>query len=246
MVREQLYEQEKSRALTQLVAGLAHEIRNPLTSIKTFVQLIPHKWRNERFQQELVTHVPKEIERLNQLIENLMDYTKPRQMKRSRVDVAHLIESTLVLFKNAVEQKGFRIELQLEPSLMIYADGGQVKQVLINLLLNALEALEAKQQEEETAEGDLGVKIQTFEEKDAVVIQMIDEGIGMTEEEMQKAVEPFYTTKPKGTGLGLSLSKQYVQENNGSLTIHSFKRQGTTVTLRFRKEVKESGQNPGD
>ncbi|MBU8906593.1 transporter substrate-binding domain-containing protein [Desertibacillus haloalkaliphilus] len=239
-LRKQVFEQEKNQALTRLVAGIAHEIRNPFTSIKTFVELIPRKFDNERFRQEIATHVPQEIERLSELIEGLIDYTKPRKLNRELVETAELVQSSLVLFEATIRKKGFALHTDLASNLWIKVDRNQLKQVLINLLINSIDALELK----ETAE-PLALTVRAYEENNDVVIAVTDQGVGMSEADIQIAFDPFFTTKPKGTGLGLAITKQYVKENDGQLEVFSKKGVGTTILLRFEKEKGDdvSGKN---
>ncbi|GAA0369125.1 transporter substrate-binding domain-containing protein [Bacillus horti] len=238
-LRDQMFEQEKSRALSQLVAGIAHEIRNPLTSIKTFVELIPNKIQNLRFQEEISHHVPKEIERLNELIEGLIDYAKPAGQKFERINVASFIESAAPLFLKAVEIKGYKVETILKPDLEIKVDPNQLKQVLINLIINSVEALDEKERvESESSYADITIRSWNEEghAKGMVYIQVTDQGIGMSEKQIKRVMEPFYTTKSNGVGLGLALSYQYIKENNGEMEIESIVGKGTTVTLSFRRE----------
>lgn len=242
-LREQIQEQEKSRALIQLVAGIAHEIRNPLTSIKTFVELIPSKMSNEKFQKEITTHVPKEIERLNQLVESLINYAKPKSREKKVVDVEQLIQSCLVLFEQTIKQKGFRLEKELEAGCYIEVDENQLKQVLINLILNGLEAMEEKQAKAGNVYQTLTLGITLYSTAKEVWIEIKDEGQGMSSDQVKKVLEPFYTTKAKGSGLGLALVNQYVNENDGQLFLESRLNEGTKIQLCFQKKVMESGQN---
>ncbi|RST71524.1 transporter substrate-binding domain-containing protein [Siminovitchia acidinfaciens] len=234
-IKDQLQEQEKSQALIQLVAGLAHEIRNPLTSIKTFVQLIPIKMDNERFRSEISTLVPKEIERLNQLVEGLINYAKPGSKEAKPINLEKLIQSTIILFKQEAENKNINIDWELESELWIEADESQISQVLINIFLNAIESMDNKRKNmnEQTA---LTFSIRAYQAGNEVVVALSDEGEGMTEEETRKIFEPFYTSKTSGTGLGLSLSKQYIMENKGSLMVESKPGSGSVFELRFPKK----------
>ncbi len=234
-IKDQLQEQEKSRALIQLVAGLAHEIRNPLTSIKTFVQLIPIKMDNERFRNEISTLVPKEIERLNQLVEGLINYAKPESGVAKPLNLEKLIQSTIILFKQEAENKNIEIRWEVEADLWIEADESQISQVLINLFLNAIESMDNKRKnynEQET----LSLFIRACRSGETVVVKLSDQGEGISEEEIGKIFEPFYTSKASGAGLGLSLSKQYIIENNGSLTVESEPGIGSIFELRFPKK----------
>lgn len=233
-IKDQLHEQEKSQALIQLVAGLAHEIRNPLTSIKTFVQLIPTKLDNEKFRTELTTLVPKEIERLNKLVEGLINYAKPGSGETKQINMEELIQSTVTLFNQEAENKNIRIQWKLEPDLWIEADESQMSQILINLFLNAIESMDNKRKNMKV-QGVFTFSIKGYLCGEEVVVTLSDEGEGMEEEEARKIFEPFYTSKSSGTGLGLSLSKQYIIENNGSLTVKSEPGTGSVFELRFPK-----------
>lgn len=235
-LRQQLFEQEKSKALNQMIAGIAHEIRNPLTSIKTFVELIPYKLMNQRFQQELTTHVPKEMDRLNHLIDSLMDFSKAKKLEKARVNLSEIIKSAIILFERSIKNKGFRLEVSLEENLYVYADPNRCKQILINLIINAIEAIEMKLEENRTESGNERITLTCWSTGDYVFFSVKDEGVGMTSEEIKRAIDPFYTTKPKGTGLGLALTKQFIEENNGALNITSEKGKGTTIEVRFRKD----------
>lgn len=241
-LREQLFSQEKSQALSQLVAGVAHEIRNPLTSIKTFVELIPSKLNSLQFQKELSTHVPKEIERLNKLVEELIDYAKPTNAHKETIEVVELISTCSILFQQMIQNKGIKLETQLEKGMLIEADPNQLKQVIINIILNGIEAIEDKikrlKNNRDVLSGELQLTIKAWQEGENVYIQIIDQGIGMTVEETRRAFDPFYTTKAKGTGLGLALSKQFIQENQGELKLESKLGQGTKITLCFNKKGK--------
>lgn len=241
-LREQLFSQEKSQALSQLVAGVAHEIRNPLTSIKTFVELIPSKLNSLQFQKELSTHVPKEIERLNKLVEELIDYAKPTNAHKETIEVVELISTCSILFQQMIQNKGIKLETQLEKGMLIEADPNQLKQVIINIILNGIEAIEDKikrlKNNRDVLSGELQLTIKAWQEGESVYIQIIDQGIGMTVEETRRAFDPFYTTKAKGTGLGLALSKQFIQENQGELKLESKLGQGTKITLCFNKKGK--------
>lgn len=143
-MKDQLYEQEKSQALIQLVGGLAHEIRNPLTSIKTFVQLIPLKINNAKFREEITHLVPREINRLNELVEGLINYAKPKSGIKTTIYLEELIPSVASLVQQEAESQHITIEISIEPGLAITADHSQVSQILINLFLNAMDTMEEK------------------------------------------------------------------------------------------------------
>lgn len=230
-IREQIFEKEKNRVLNQIIAGIAHEIRNPLTSIKTFVEIIPIKKNNEQFQDQLTKLVPIEIERIDSLIRNLINYAKPDNKNKEIVEINDIVKSCLILMGNVLGNGTIILNVEVEDDLLIVADKNQLKQILINIILNGFDAMMSAKLHDEK----LSMDIKAWGEDVYVYIQVADEGIGMTEEEIKKAVEPFFTTKMNGTGLGLYITKQYVEENNGIMTIESEKDLRTKVTLKFRR-----------
>ncbi|NBG88172.1 transporter substrate-binding domain-containing protein [Isachenkonia alkalipeptolytica] len=241
-LRAQLFEKEKARALNRIVAGIAHEIRNPVTSIKTFVELIPGKIENPRFRKEIVNYVPKELDRVNRLIENLIDYAKPKSIHQTLVYPHEVIQSCIVLYEGIIRKKNFNIGMDLEENVSLYVDPNQLKQVMINLILNGIEAMEEGSEEQGIGKGDKpGILIRSYGKENKGIIEVLDEGIGMTAEALEVACDPFYTTKEKGTGLGLALSKQYIEENGGEMIIESIYQKGTTISLIFDQAVDIDG-----
>jgi len=228
-LRNKLVYKEKMQTLGQLVAGIAHELRNPLTSIKTFVELIPTKFDNARFRQEIATYLPKEIDRLNQLVTNLLDYAKPQEAKKTHFSVKECLESVLTLFQLQLRKQNISLIIDYDPSLYIFADYNQTKQIMINLLLNATQAVDKQ--------GEVCIKYQAVSKQ--VYITIEDTGKGISEEKLPYVFEPFYTDKKNRTGLGLSLSLQYIQENDGDLLIKSQAGVGTTVTVILPRGVSE-------
>lgn len=246
-MREEDFQREKSRALHQVVAGIAHEIRNPLTSIKTFVELMPVKINNLQFQENIALHVPREIDRVSQLIESLIDYARPQAPNKEVFEARQLLEAGLALFQPVFQKKGMVLEATLEEDCLIQADRNQMKQVLVNFLLNGLEAMVEKQENRKGQMSEdhgeeiglshqpLFMKMGCHAQKDKVYITLADQGIGMGPEELEIMLEPFYSTKKNGTGLGLPLSKRYLEDNGGFLRVESEKGRGTTITIEFQR-----------
>lgn len=229
-LENELYEQEKSKSLTRIVAGMAHEIRNPLTSIKTFIELLPAQEDNPEFKDTFLEIVPGEIERINRLITNLLEYAKPTQMAVRPVEVGPLLHSTCALLSHGFAQKGVSLDIQYQEGVYIQADEQRLKQILINFLLNSLDAVLAKPDCP-----DRIIRFTATATGETVHLLVEDPGIGMDEEELKSAVEPFYSTKWNGTGLGLYIAQRYAQENGASLYIESEKNVCTKVHLTFAR-----------
>lgn len=235
-IKEQIYEREKNKALNRIIAGIAHEIRNPLTSIKTFVELIPIKRDNVQFQNQLAEFVPKEVDRVSNLIKNLIDYAKPEDINKEDILIKDIIKSCTVLISHVLENEKIELFIDIDEELSIKADKNQIKQIIINIMLNGFDSMKEKIKASENISEKLSMDISAWEDDKNVFIQIIDEGIGMTEEEIKKAVEPFFTTKASGTGLGLYISKQYIEKNNGVMIIESERFKYTKITLKFEKQ----------
>lgn len=241
--KQERIEQEKSMALSRLVAGIAHEIKNPLTGIQNFADLIKTEKDNPEFWDYFETYVPIEISRISRLIEGLMNYSRPAKAVRETAEVAVLIDESMYLMNTAVRHARIGLQKSVPEGLWIYAGKDQIKQVLINIVLNSMEAIEKKRltkgvasAETEAVPEESIISIQAYLDQNDVCIEIADEGGGMTEEELKSCMDPFYTTKDHGTGLGLAISRQFVQENGGTMHIDSTPGSGTTITLQFRQD----------
>ena len=232
ILREQIAEEEKNRALIQMISGIAHEIRNPLTSIKAYVELLPRKKDSEAFQKQLIKVVPSEVERVSRLIENLIDYVRPKNQNIKTIRVHDLLESCVMLFQHTATSRGIEFRMTADPLLTLRADEDQLKQVIINLLLNAIDAICEKLENPAGADGPW-IRLAAQSVDSGAQISISDNGIGMTPSELTQVYELFYTTKAKGSGIGLPLSKQIIEDNQGTMEIVSVKHQGTTIRLTF-------------
>lgn len=233
----QAEEKEKNRVLSQIISGIAHEIRNPLTSIKTYIELLPKKKDNIEFQKQIVNVVPHEVERVDSLISQLIDYSKPKVKNAEIVLVSDLIESCVLLFKPVLDRNNISLNLNLDEDIYVKIDRNQIKQVMINLLLNSIDAIREK--EEMYKYESYNIEINGILIEDNVIMSVKDNGIGMTKNELKNVYDLFYTTKANGTGMGLPLSKQIVEENGGSIKIESEKYKQTKITISFPKFAKE-------
>ncbi len=223
-LQEALARRDRMEALGKLVAGMAHEIRNPFTSIKAFLEILPQKYDNPSYRAEVLRHVPAEIDRLDGIISEILEYSRPRPPLEESLDVPSLIGDTLALFGPRLNRAGISVETGIAPSLRVRADKGQMKQILINMILNAVEALE----------GGGSLRILAREENGMAFIRVIDDGPGISEGDLPHVFDPFFTTKEKGSGLGLWIAYELTRENGGDIKIRSVEGLGTEVSLTLR------------
>ncbi|MDH4618326.1 transporter substrate-binding domain-containing protein [Brevibacillus sp. AY1] len=224
-MQTRLIAQEKMRALGQLIAGIAHEMRNPLTAIKAFIEILPKKMDDPRFRSELLRYVPEEMERLNRIVEDLLDYSRTRPKQMQSIRVKELVQSVLVLFTRRIESERIGVTVQVSEKLQVLVDRGRMKQVLINLVMNAIEAM--------AASSDKQLVIRAEERAGEIWITVRDTGEGMQEEQLQRLFEPFHTSKTQGIGLGLYISQKIMWEHGAMMEVSSTPGHGTSFTLRM-------------
>lgn len=231
--KQKLFEQEKNLYLNRFVAGIAHEIKNPLMSIRTAASLLRDNPSDQEFQEAVAYFVPEEVDRINQLVEGLVHYARPVKGEQSVFEIRPLIEECMYLIELAAKKWSIRYSMDLESDLFVQAHRDRLKQSLLNIIMNSLESMEERltARPQET----LGLTIRAFAEEEYVTILVRDEGMGMSEQAIRDCLDPFYTTKERGTGLGLTLVRQYLDENGGKLSIDSREGEFTQVTLQMRR-----------
>ncbi|KGK88901.1 transporter substrate-binding domain-containing protein [Clostridium sp. HMP27] len=225
MANESLRKKDRMESLGILMAGIAHEIRNPLTSIKTYAELLPKKYDNPKFREMISKDIPYEIERLNSLINELLEYSKPKKAFKENVNIYEIIEKILALIGNKIQKESVKINIDIPKDVFVYADKNHLKQIIINLILNGIEAINKEEK---------SINISSMESLGKTYLMIEDNGCGMDKEELNKIYDPFYTTKASGTGLGLFVCYQLMEENNGKIHVSSSKDEGTSFILEFK------------
>ncbi|MCM3600789.1 ATP-binding protein [Robertmurraya korlensis] len=227
-----LQKSEKLALLGQMAAGIAHEIRNPLTSIRGFVQL----FKGDQDQNVYYDIVLSELDRINNIVGEFLFLSKPTTTAMQERDVKKLLSDVVTLIQTQTILSNIQIGMEYESNLpYIYGDENQLKQVFLNILKNATEAMPNG--------GTIELKVKKDIEK-GVLIQFTDQGVGIPKERIPTLGEPFYTTKEKGTGLGLMTCYKIIENHHGQLLIESEVNKGTTVQiiLPFASEaLKETG-----
>ncbi len=232
-LREDIGKRHKMEALGQLVASIAHEIRTPLTSIKTFTEMLPNKYDNADFREKISRFVPQEIERLNRVVNDLLSYANPPAVQREVLPLKSLVDGVLVYFADAISRQGIKLDIDFDEQLSVWVDRHQMKQVLINVLLNAVQALERQTSPQ--------LLLSAEQREGAIHLLVTDNGPGISADALAKAFEPFFTTKTGGTGLGLFVSYQLARRNDVEIRLESPPNGGMTVRLIFGYNPEVSG-----
>ena len=233
--KAKLFEAEKSTTINRVVAGVAHEIRNPLMTIRTFAERSKEPDCGDDVQAAFGEVVPAEVDRINQLVDRFINYAKPGKPGSIVTDASNLVRECLYLTKPAAKKNVIGFDVQLEDALFIRVSPTQIKQVIINIIINGMEAMERRVALTQP-DRKLMMQIRTVSEDDRAVICIRDEGTGMSPEDLKKCREPYYTTKPTGIGLGLALSNELVLQNGGQMELESVLGDHTTIRLVFSKE----------
>ncbi len=228
--RSQMERIDRLTTLGEVSAGIAHEIRNPLAGIKTSAQVLEESFSPNDPRSQLVQRIVKEIDRSNELLKKFFKFAKPGKPKQEYVALHPIIDGVYILLTSKMTKKKISFERKYAPHLPdIYVDENQMEQVIMNLLLNAMDAVKT--------DGVITVITsctQTSEEENQkVILEVRDTGGGIEKENLEKIFNPFYTTKPDGVGLGLAISSRLVEENGGMIKAESAPDKGTIFTLHL-------------
>jgi two-component system sensor histidine kinase HydH len=214
-------------ALGKMASGVAHEVRNPLSSIKGFATLLGSRFKEGSREHEASNLLVQEAERLNRSISELLNYARPAALRKEAVDLGEIVDLSLKLISSDAKALGVNISLSVEPDLpLISVDKDKVNQVLLNLYLNGLQAME-----QSAAGKELKVSVSHNTEENVLVLEVLDTGCGIPQDELDKVLDPYFTTKSDGTGFGLALAYKIIDEHRGSIRFSSIVGKGTTVTV---------------
>ncbi len=235
-LEEQLRRSDRLAALGTLAAGLAHEIKNPLTSLRTFTRFMPRKFDDPRFRERFQRVVPHELERINAIVEQLLELARPARLAFQSVRLAEVLDRALDLYANQIEAKSIDVRREYARDCPpIQADPEYLYQAFLNLVANALEAMEP--------DGRLTLRV-GWSHGDGgspsarptgsgrhVKVEIEDTGRGISSSEADKVFNPFFTTKASGIGLGLALTHKIVEDHRGRIAFRSAPGIGTTFRM---------------
>lgn len=222
-MKQELIRTEKMNVVSQLAASVAHEIRNPMTSVRGFMQLMQKE--NLTKEQHLYISISiEELDRAQEIINQYLALAKPQTDQYETIDLTSVIQQSIDVMHSYAILNSIHITQQVESSLEIEGLKLEIQQVLINIIKNAIEAIKS--------EGEIWISA-AKNSNGFVSIQIKDNGVGMTEDQIKKLGSPYYSTKEKGTGLGLTVCHQIVKQMGGQIMIKSELKKGTCFTINL-------------
>lgn len=215
--------EEKVEAVQELAAGVLHEIRNPLAGIKLLVQGLDSELGDDGRQTEYLSEISKEVDKLTKFSIDFLNYSRPFNLKLREVDLESLIEEVLFVFMPKLNNK-IEISKEVFPNLKIIGDKERIREVLFNIIDNAIQSIEEK--------GKINIHAKPID-SNFTSIKISDTGIGISLENLDKIFKPFFTLKERGTGLGLSICKRIIEAHNGSIEVESQLGVSTTFSINL-------------
>ena len=215
---------ERLASLGRLAAGVAHEIRNPLSSIRGFAQYFVKRFHGQTEEEGYASVMVKEVDRLNRVITELLDFAGPKEPRREPNALEDIADHALKLLAPDLATRKVEVFKEYEPGLpAVWVDRDQISQVFLNLLLNAIESMEGG--------GEIRLTLRRCGPPPAVLAAIADTGAGIPEDDLEKVFEPFFSRKRKGTGLGLAIVHQIIESHRGEIRVESRQGKGTTFLM---------------
>lgn len=232
-----MYRADRMATLGELAAGAAHEIRNPLTSIRSTIQYLQNRIDDQE-DKSLAEGLILEVDRINDIIQDMLSFAKPEELKIEETDLNDLISQILRMVENSAKSRGIEISMDYQSrNDTIYVDRNLIKQAIINILMNSIQAIESP-------DGKIQIVVREIDQEkhlsglDSVfLVEIRDNGPGIPENLLDKIFDPFYTTKQEGTGLGLSITYSIIHRHGGEIEIQSELGKGTISKVKLPRKA---------
>ncbi|MGD9321050.1 MAG: ATP-binding protein, partial [Desulfobacteraceae bacterium] len=223
-LKREVERSQRLASLGRLAAGIAHEIRNPLSSIKGFATYFRERYRDVPEDQKTAQIMVQEVERLNRVIGQLLEFARPMSVRKRATSIQTMIQHSLKMIERDAQAKNINIRTNLSPEIQeVSIDSDRMNQVFLNLYLNGIEAMEDG--------GTLSVDLYPDEGGRQIKISVSDTGTGINKEDLVHIFDPYFTTKQSGTGLGLAIVHKIIESHKGEVKVESEPEKGTTVTI---------------
>jgi two-component system sensor histidine kinase HydH len=223
-LQEKVRRSERLASLGRLASGIAHEIRNPLSSIKGFAQYFQGKLKPASQDKSYADIMVREVERLDRVIAGLLDFARPQEPHPEPVSIGDILDHSLKLLQSDLQRKGVRVERNYEDGdIKINVDRDQITQAFINVFKNSLESMERG--------GKLRIFLDQNQDKKMLEIRVSDTGCGISRENLSRIFDPFFSTKKKGVGLGLAITLKIIENHRGEIDVDSTEGKGTTFRV---------------
>ncbi len=217
----QLERSHKFSLIGQMAAGVAHEIKNPLASIKGAVEILGSGDAGDMERKEFQQIIVKEIKRIDTTVQEFLDFARPKEVQLKRIDLSEIVHSSIRQLENQVRQAGMEFDAHIANGLMTMADPEKIHQVIINLVLNAVQASQPGQ----------NIMVNLAAKGSYAVITVQDHGEGLSAEDTERIFEPFFTTKVHGIGLGLAIVKSIIERHKGDIKVEGTPGKGTSFMV---------------
>ena len=236
---KKMYRTDRLATLGELAAGAAHEIRNPLTAIRSTIQYLSKDFSADPVKSEMVTELISEVERINKIVQGLLSFARPSDLNTSDINIEQLINQTLLLVTNTLRKQNVEVEFEyFTDNTTIQGDAEQLKQVFLNIILNAVEAMGKNPPERSRTliiSIEKGTPINTHSRY--LIISFEDSGKGIEQKNIENVFNPFFTTKEEGTGLGLAICYGIINRHEGEIEVKSVPDKGTCINIKLPQRI---------
>lgn len=236
---KKMYRTDRLATLGELAAGAAHEIRNPLTAIRSTIQYLSKDFSADPVKSKMVTELISEVERINKIVQGLLSFARPSDLNTSDINIEQLINQTLLLVTNTLRKQNVEVEFEyFTDNTTIQGDAEQLKQVFLNIILNAVEAMGKNPPERSRTliiSIEKGTPINTHSRY--LIISFEDSGKGIEQKNIENVFNPFFTTKEEGTGLGLAICYGIINRHEGEIEVKSVPDKGTCINIKLPQRI---------
>lgn len=236
---KKMYRTDRLATLGELAAGAAHEIRNPLTAIRSTIQYLSKDFSSDPVKSEMMTELISEVERINKIVQGLLSFARPSALDTSEVNIEQLINQTLLLVTNTLRKQNIEVEFEyFTDNTTIQADAEQLKQVFLNIILNAVEAMGKNPPDRSRTliiSIEKGAPINSHSRY--LILSFEDTGKGIEQKDVENVFNPFFTTKEEGTGLGLAICYGIINRHEGEIEVKSTPGKGTCMNVKLPQRI---------